>query len=339
MKPKLSGGEWTDLYKEITSYATEFCTTLRALKIFLFIINRTIRFKKLDEHIKFNTFQYGSIPAGIGGTGLYSGDISLTITVLIKANLIYCKKIKNLHMSYRINVIGILEYIIDLRCSVKSRTEKFDKQTQYLQTILVKLEPFFGGRDSKLEMPGLREKALESAKKSKDKKRTTRSKQPLRTTWLKDFFKECCEENEIGFSSGTWTQKNWGQAKNYLKECDNNGFDPRVQINLACQYWTQFQYKLLNIYGKEVHLYPDVNWQQFYLFRRPIMDFIKNLVGKKVVGVPELSKDIKYFLTCTATGERYELTQKEQEEIDNELISREQIIERKRKCGAKSVKN
>jgi len=336
--------QWATLFRHIDFNSNLFVSTFNELKVFQFIRHRTIPYHKLDELITYEVFEHGSITSNmLVGTNISKSNLSRTKNKLKEKGIIFTTDgiVKgSRRIIYRLNLIGILEAIIVIRKNHIKQPKVFVQQTARLSEILKILKPFYkklntsirvklGGKS--MVLADVEKHARLQAVEHKTKKRIKRKEQPMRCSWIKDFFQECCDySGRVAFSEAPWTQKDWGTMKNFLKECKANALDPRAYIKKACELWPKFQYKIISDQGKAVHLKPEVNVRQFYIYRGQIIDWINSLQKTKVIPMDNSNGDgsIDYYSRCPKTQKRFKISKKDYDSLDGEKVTRQDLADK-----------
>jgi len=325
--------EYSTLRNTFYTHLTLFCKSHQQKDVLSFILNRTLLFGKLAEKIPLRTFRDGSVSIGITGLGINKQNLYRTKKQLTELGLVF-----NQGETYTLNIHGMLKAILLIlkkHAALRQHPSKgIDMQLERLNPILAKarevcyrfkypIKIHYGGAVMTLDQ--VQNHVIEKTHEHRKQRNVKRKGHALRPTWIRDYFVECCEEYRAGFSEGPWSNKDWGMAANFLKECVNEKLNPRTLISNACKHWSQFKYKILSEKGETVNLGHAVCFRKFYNFRREIMDFIKT--NGNVVKISNYENSV-YSVLDPNSDRKFTITKVDFDRLVNDETTEEELVKK-----------
>jgi len=242
----------------------------KARQIIRILLSRTLnKFGRVEAEVPSSIFIDGSpedLLDGCGGGG--SRQFYRVRKKLEEAKLFHRDGNK-----YRLNLPGIAALII------RNHTEALvmSKEVGKLHAIANKLIAFWKKNKWRIEKVARIEDELSALKErktaEKEKRDKKRDEQNLRVGWIQPFMRDVCKENSIPYHD-TWTNKDRGCARNWLRYCAEEGVDPRVILKEVCTRWSLFSQGLRDQRGNLIHLLPTPNFPEFFKYRREIGSFM-----------------------------------------------------------------
>ncbi len=329
--------QWYLLKEQVKGHVNNFCgKSLPVHLLFGFIDHRTLHWSKITESFTFDVIRNGSERYRNGGTGLTNRSISHAKKYLIKSGIIQVSKDRPKKLWYRFNLVGMLRFFI--KVSYPLRYDNSDHKN--LLIILEIIKPHFKNTNNEInfnfkgkpmQLKDISEIVNEQAKASEVKRKEKQDRKKLNASTLQNYFKQSCEDVNVPFSSADWTDRDWGSAKNFLNECEQNNKNARLIIQQVCKHWWHFRSRLTSENGKGVMLDEVVNFRQFFNFRGEIQTWLN--VNVKEANVLDEKKPRKNLGIAYPNGTDCLITEEEFEDLKKNKLSYGAVYERRRQAG------
>ena len=276
-------------------------------ELFSYIWKNTIgsgRFEKVFETKRFykgDEFSIGICDlCGVGRDAVMRAKTDLS-----KRN-VFCFKLESMgdwrkHKTLvRVNVSNIARFVYDLRQLLYGLVIE-DEGQQRLRSIAEKGDKYYAKmgwkqkeqiltKRQQTRMAELGEEARASGIAKRKEIIEKRKERKLQPSWIGDIMSDFCEIHAAPYQD-RWTKKLLGMAKNWLKEMAFEELEPVELLGTICKKWPQFRSALKSDEGKKILLRRSVSFEQYYQYRRQIMDW---LACEKIDGVEVADDDGRF---------------------------------------------
>ena len=262
----LSMVEANDARKLISMNMDRFVTPGVEASILGYILERTLNYRKFSEWITTKELVSGRPEIGFLGLPFSRRSIPRALKKMHGAKIINITRQDEKHGRYHVvvNVPGLLKCLQPLESIMNASVCKS------IKTMIEKIVAYFKLRGWEVGMSytldDAKKIAFEQSKTARQRKKEKQDGLKLRVWQIQSRMKEYAIENGEKYSD-SWLKPDFGKAKNWLIECENNGKDPDELLYDVAKYWTEILWEV-----KKYHIFldPVVSWTQYYKFRKRI---------------------------------------------------------------------